>query len=390
MNSHQSIIIYCSTTTAWVIPSIGTAQEYQSWSVLPTPEVIIAVCEKIIQDNPNETTYRLICAPPLIAQYGYHFEKSVELKTIINDFKQSGFLCERERDIVTLKDPQQSYLATYGIPSELQNAIQNKLIGVQSLLPLAQVLLNVVQKTQPTNHPFGLLVRTQYADWYYLCVHEVAIPFHPPILPAQRSSLDWPTILGQTECAQDVPIITFEENSSETLQSLHSLIQNPLTSLAVYGDALQKYAKRSTREIVLAAISLVLSVSVLTFSATALQNETVPTTMTIPVEKINEYNTIARALNISFVDMLDAVDPPKQLELSLVSLQVLNVRSDTLRPTIRLAFFCKNINTMSRYLTYLYEQKDLTNSKLISNQKVSKDSLRGLEFIVETTWHGNN
>lgn len=105
------------------------------------------------------------------------------------------------------------------------------------------------------------------------------------------------------------------------------------------------------------------------------------------VARIRQVNLAIRTLNMPIVPLLRAMEPPQDLAVSLLGVQVTEIETKNGHGTLRLVAQALDSGSMTRYVAYLAERRPLLTAAVLT-QHEQDDTLPGrpYRFTVEVQW----
>ncbi len=104
------------------------------------------------------------------------------------------------------------------------------------------------------------------------------------------------------------------------------------------------------------------------------------------IARIRHVNQAIRTLNMPIASLLRAMNPPEDLPVSLLSVQVVPVEATSGRGTLRLLAQAPGSRDMTAYVAYLAERRPFTSAILVQHEQDETMPSRPYRFTVEVRW----
>jgi len=104
------------------------------------------------------------------------------------------------------------------------------------------------------------------------------------------------------------------------------------------------------------------------------------------IQRIEAVNVAIRELNLPVSALLQAIQPPQDIRVALLSVEFSPGRRNDDMPLLKLMAESRTGEEMARYTAYLAERRPLVDAYLVSHEVTEGDPLRPYRFTVEAKW----
>jgi hypothetical protein len=105
------------------------------------------------------------------------------------------------------------------------------------------------------------------------------------------------------------------------------------------------------------------------------------------LRKVTAINTAISELNVPLPSLMRALQPPKDIRIALLGLELGSAGADTSRPALKIGAEAPTSQDMTRYVAYLGERKPFTKAYLTRHEVTDAGSgPSSFRFVVEVEW----